>query len=102
MEDVGLKWHIPESSVLHMGAACTGLIKTPAAIAMGKAAVGPYVKDEVTGKVASYLSARGWTSVRTYLRMEIELAEKGRGSLVRRMSSCAGLRMWRDSGWRMS
>ncbi|MGE5593099.1 MAG: DUF169 domain-containing protein [Betaproteobacteria bacterium] len=41
---------VPEMMVCAMGAACVGLIKTPEAIATGKAAVGPYVKDAVAGK----------------------------------------------------
>lgn len=41
---------VPEMMVCSMGAACTGLIKTPEAIATGKAAVGPYVGDQAAGK----------------------------------------------------
>ncbi|MEA1883558.1 MAG: DUF169 domain-containing protein [Thermotogota bacterium] len=41
---------VPEKMICSMGAACVGLIKTTQAIASGKAAVGPYCKDEVAGK----------------------------------------------------
>jgi len=41
---------VPEMMVCSMGAECVGLIRTPEAIASGKAAVGPYVKDLAAGK----------------------------------------------------
>lgn len=41
---------VPQKMVCSMGAACVGLIKTPEPIATGKAAVGPYTKDEKAGK----------------------------------------------------
>ena len=40
----------PDKMICAMGAACTGLIATPDAISSGKAAVGPYCKDEEAGK----------------------------------------------------
>ncbi len=41
---------IPEKMVCSMGAACVGLIKTPEPIRTGRAAVGPYTRDEKAGK----------------------------------------------------
>ncbi|NLJ40337.1 MAG: DUF169 domain-containing protein [Clostridiales bacterium] len=41
---------VPELMICSMGAACVGLIDTPEAISSGKAAVGPYCKDEESGK----------------------------------------------------
>ncbi len=40
----------PDKMICSMGAACTGLIATTDAISSGKAAVGPYCRDEKAGK----------------------------------------------------
>lgn len=41
---------VPEKMVCSMGAACVGLIKTPDVFTTGKAAVGPYSRDEKAGR----------------------------------------------------
>lgn len=40
----------PDKMICSMGAACLGLINTPDSFTSGKAAVGPYCKDEEAGK----------------------------------------------------